>query len=189
VVQTFLPRFIYPGAFPRGISTGGEFPLAWGLLSRSFANKYLYNYNNIIMNRIKRFGEYLVEAVALDQLATQLGGTTEPVEEVTDWSAVRGYLDINRVKLKETLVKATGDKMTAMVVLKVVDIYAEDKRDGVTPDPDWLGGSPIVDDATPDLQEMVKVVVAAIQRNLAKSDAATLAKLTATGKGIKTSRY
>ena len=141
------------------------------------------------MNRIKRFSEYLVEAVALDQLATQLGGTAEPIEGVTDWSAVRGYLDINREKLKETLVKITGDRMTAMVVVKVADIYAEDKRDGVTPDPDWLGESPIIDDSTPDLQEMVKVVISAIQRSLAKSDTATLAKFSTAGKGIKTGRY
>jgi hypothetical protein len=141
------------------------------------------------MNRIKRFGQYLVEAVALDQLATQLGGTVEPIETVTDWSAVRGYLDINREKLKETLVKVTGDKITAMVVIKVTDIYAEDKRDGVTPNPDWLGADPIVDDATPDLQEMVKVVISAIQRSLAKSDTATLAKFSTAGKGIKTGRY
>ena len=140
------------------------------------------------MNKIKRFGQYLVEAVALDQLATQLGGTMEPIETVTDWSAVRGYLDINREKLKETLVKITGDKMTAMVVVKVADIYAEDKRDGVTPNPDWLGADPIVDDSTPDLQEMVKVVISAIQRSLAKSDAATLANYIRVGKLMKTSK-
>jgi len=113
----------------------------------------------------------------------------EPIETVTDWSAVRGYLDINREKLKTSLEKATGDKITAMVVIKVTDIYAEDKRDGVTPRPDWLGADPIVDDATPDLQEMVKVVISAIQRSLAKSDAATLAKFSTAGKGIKTGRY
>jgi hypothetical protein len=140
------------------------------------------------MNKIKRFGEYLVEAVALDQLATQLGGAMEPIEGPTDWAAVRGYLDINREKLKETLVKVTGDRMTAMVVVKVADIYAEDKRDGVAPNPDWLGEAPIVDDSTPDLQEMVKVVISAIQRSLAKSDAATLANYIRVGKLMKTSK-
>ena len=141
------------------------------------------------MNKIKSFKEYLVESADLAQLAQDLGGTVEPVEGQTDWSAVRGYLDVNREKLKETLIKITGDRITAMVVIKVADIYAEDKRDGVTPDPDWLGEAPIVDENTPDLQEMVKVVIAAIQRNLAKSDPTTLAKLSTTGKGIKTSRY
>lgn len=141
------------------------------------------------MNRIKSFSEYLVEAVNLDQLTQALGGAAEPVEGQPDWSAVRGYLDINRDKLMDTLVKATGDKMTALVVIKVVDIYAEDKRDGVTPDPDWLGEAPIVDESTPDLQDMVKAVIEAIQRSLAKTDSALLTKYITTGKGIKTSRY
>ena len=141
------------------------------------------------MNRIKRFGEYLVEAVALDQLATQLGGTVEPIETVPDWSAVRGYLDINREKLKSAIESASGDRLIAMVVIKAADIYAEDMRDGVKPAKDWLGGTPIVDEDIPDLQKMVKVVISAIQRSLAKSDTATLAKFSTAGKGIKTGRY
>ncbi len=140
------------------------------------------------MNKIKRFGEYLAEAVALDQLATELGGTQEPVDGPTDWAAVRGYLDINREKLKENLTKATGDKMTAMVVIKVADIYAEDKRDGKAPNPDWLGEAPIEDESTPDLQEMVKVVIAAIQRSIAKADPATLANYIRVGKLMTTSK-
>jgi hypothetical protein len=140
------------------------------------------------MNKIKSFKEYLVESADIAQLAQDLGGTVEPVEGQTDWSAVRGYLDVNREKLKETLIKITGDRITAMVVVKVADIYAEDKRDGVTPDPDWLGEAPIVDEATPDLQEMVKVVISAIQRSLAKSDAATLANYIRVGKLMKTSK-
>lgn len=141
------------------------------------------------MNKIKTFQEYLVEAVNLDQLTQELGGTAEPVEGQTDWSAVRGYLDIHRDKLKDSLTKATGDKMTAMVVIKVSDIYAEDKRDGVTPNPDWLGSAPIVDESTPDLQDMVKTVIASVQRALAKADPESLTKYSTTGKGIKTNRY
>ena len=140
------------------------------------------------MNKIKSFKEYLVESADLAQLAQDLGGTVEPVEGQTDWSAVRGYLDINREKLKENLTKATGDKMTAMVVIKVADIYAEDKRDGKAPNPDWLGEAPIEDESTPDLQEMVKVVISAIQRNLAKSDQATLANYIRVGKLMTTSK-
>ena len=140
------------------------------------------------MNKIKRFEEYLVEAVALDQLATELGGTGEPVEGSIDWSAVRGYLDINREKLKDTLVKSTGDKITAMVVIKTADIYSEDKRDGVAPNPDWLGAEKVEDADIEDLQDMVKVVIGAIQKSIAKADPQTLNKYIITGKGIKTSR-
>ena len=125
------------------------------------------------MYKIKSFVDYLLESTG-----------QEP-----DWAGVRGYLYTNREKVKATLEKATGDKFAALAAIKACDIYAEDKRDGVTPDPDWYSAeSVIIDEDYPDLQEWVRTVIDAVKSSLAKADPTTLTGYITTGKGVKTSK-
>jgi hypothetical protein len=125
------------------------------------------------MNKIKSFEDYLLESTS-----------QEP-----DWAGVRGYLYTNRDKVKATLEKATGDKFAALVAIKACDIYAEDRRDGVKPDPDWYSAeSVIIDEDYPDLQEWVQTVIDAVKSSIAKADPATINRYITTGKGVKTSR-
>ena len=140
------------------------------------------------MYKIKMFNQFLLESFSPDLINRELGAgglvTVEP-----DWAGVRGYLYTNRDKVKATLEKATGDKFAALVTIKACDIYAEDRRDGVTPDPDWYSAeSVIIDEDYPDLQEWVRTVIDAVKSSLAKADSATLNGYITTGKGVKTSK-
>lgn len=142
------------------------------------------------MNKIKSFKQYLIESASLDQMVKDLGITgSAMVETQPDWTAVRGYLLVNRDKLKSALEKATGDKFTSLAIIKSADIYAEDMRDGVQPKPDWLGAAKIEDQDIPDLQDMVKTVIEACKRGVAAADQAKLTDYTKAGTGVKTSRY
>ena len=138
------------------------------------------------MKYIKPYG--IFETFSADLINQELGAE-EMVTAEPDWAGVRGYLYTNRDKVKSTLEKAIGDKFAALVAVKACDIYAEDRRDGVTPNPDWYSAdSIIVDEDYPDLQDWVKTVIDAIGSSLAKSDPATLTRYITTGKGVKTSR-
>jgi len=149
-------------------------------------NKYLYNYNDI-MKYIKPYS--IFETFSPDIVNQELGAG-EPVTTEPDWAGVRGYLYTNRDKVKATLEKAIGDKFAALVAVKSCDIYAEDRRDGVKPDPDWYSAdSIIVDEDYPDLQEWVRTVIDAVKSSLVKADPTTLTGYITTGKGVKTSRY
>jgi hypothetical protein len=140
------------------------------------------------MNKIKTFNQFLLESFSPDLINRELGAGG-PVTVEPDWAGVRGYLYTNRDKVKGTLEKATGDKFAALVAIKACDIYAEDKRDGVTPDPDWYSAeSVIIDEDYPDLQTWVQTVIDAVKSSLAKVDPATLNGYITTGKGVKTSK-
>ena len=140
------------------------------------------------MYKIKMFNQFLLESFSPDLINRELGAGG-PVTVEPDWAGVRGYLYTNRDKVKGTLEKATGDKFAALVTIKACDIYAEDRRDGVTPDPDWYSAeSVIIDEDYPDLQEWVRTVIDAVKSSLAKADPATLNRYITTGKGVKTSK-
>ena len=140
------------------------------------------------MYKIKMFNQFLLESFSPDLINRELGAGG-PVTVEPDWAGVRGYLYTNRDKVKATLEKATGDKFAALVTIKACDIYAEDRRDGVTPDPDWYSAqSVIIDEDYPDLQEWVRTVIDAVKSSLAKADPATLNGYITTGKGVKTSK-
>ena len=134
------------------------------------------------------FNQFLLESFSPDLINRELGAGG-PVTVEPDWAGVRGYLYTNRDKVKATLEKATGDKFAALVAVKACDIYAEDKRDVVTPDPDWYSAeSVIIDEDYPDLQEWVRTVIDAVKSSLAKADPTTLTGYITTGKGVKTSK-
>lgn len=181
----FAGKGFYPGLYLGAFLLVENFPWLGAGYPGLFANKYLYNYNDI-MKYIKPYG--IFETFSADLINQELGAE-EMVTAEPDWAGVRGYLYTNRDKVKTTLEKAIGDKFAALVAVKACDIYAEDRRDGVTPNPDWYSAdSIIVDEDYPDLQDWVKTVIDAIRSSLAKSDPATLTRYITTGKGVKTSR-
>lgn len=142
------------------------------------------------MNKIKSFKQYLTESASLDQITADLGIIgPATIESQPDWTAVRGYLLVNRDKIKSAIEKATGDRLISLATIKSADIYAESMRDGVSPNPDWLGTATIEDQDIPDLQDMVKTVIGASIRGVAGADQAKLAEYTKAGTGVKTSRY